>query len=138
MKTIDPGHKYALLTLDGQQHGQTLTFVKRCDAKQPWRYPGNDSAYPGTTMQSVLRAICERIRYLQGQHSCPHNTIALFCLRAAIWLFEKRAATLHGRDYKHGFDFAETSPMCPVCGHTGCEKHDELDQIIKNPRPLML
>ncbi len=67
---IDPGHKYILLTLDGELN-QTLTFVKRCDkiieGRLTNKFPGNKGEYPGTTMQSVIRVILNRLRYLQNQ-----------------------------------------------------------------------
>lgn len=122
-KVLDPGHFYELLTLDqkGVPWVQQLRFVKRCDLFQPERYPGNYCAYPGTTLQSVLRCLCERVRYLQNQISCPENVLVLFFLRAAIWLLEFRAARRHKRSYFRGLNFAEQAPMCPDCGHTGCK-----------------
>jgi hypothetical protein len=119
MKVLDPGHTYELATLDGGTT-QELRFVKRMDPLQPWRFPGNTSAYPGTTLQNVLRACLERFRYLQGQIACPENYISILLLRTALWLLEFRAARRHGRTYFHGLSHAETTPMCPQCGHTEC------------------
>jgi hypothetical protein len=119
MKVIDPGHMYLLTRLDvGTGYmGTMLTFVKRCGPKFPGNTGGN---YPGTTLQNVLRALCDRMRYLQNQVWAAENVVILFALRLSIWLLEFRAARRHGRSYFHGLDFAEKSPMCSECGHTDC------------------
>jgi len=116
----DAGHRYQLLTLDGRREPylQTLQFVKRCEP--PERYPGNHDAYPGTTLQSVIRCLLERLRYLQGQFWCVENTLIIGMLRVALWLLEFRAGRRHHRLYLHGLKFAEKTPMCAMCGHTDC------------------
>lgn len=116
----DAGHRYDLFAIDGE-HKQELRFVKRFDLDRPWKYPGNTSAYPGTTLQGVLRVLLDRFAYLQGQIRSPYNTINIFILRCSLWLLEFRAARRHGRSYWHGIMFASTAPMCPTCGHTVCE-----------------
>lgn len=63
MKVIDPGHHYGLAVLDGEPNGsESLLFVKR----QGEKYPGNTFHHHGTTLQEVLRACCERLRYVNG------------------------------------------------------------------------
>jgi len=119
MKVLDPGHRYELASLDGE-HRQVLQFVKRCDPKNPGRYPGNQNAYPGTTMQNVIRALLERMRYVQRQQWCVENVVGIVALRVALWLLEFRAARRHGRFYWRSLRFAETAEMCPSCGHTDC------------------
>lgn len=119
MKERDPGHRYELLTLDnthGRMH-QELQFVKRCGEK----YPGNENEYPGTNLQSVLRACYARVEFLQHQHWCAENMNILTNLNGCIYMLEVRAARQHGRPYLHDADFARTAPMCPQCGHTDCE-----------------
>lgn len=69
MKVIDPGHKYELSTLDGDDSPVVLTFVKRVGAN----YPGNESAYAGTTLQETLRACLDRLAYLDRQLPDPCN-----------------------------------------------------------------
>lgn len=59
MTVIDPGHEYLMDSLDGEQTNR-LVFVKR----QGVKYPGNVGAHPGTTMQEVLRALLERLKYV--------------------------------------------------------------------------
>ncbi len=131
-EVLDKGHRYELLSLDDdEQIGnftgrfyQTLTFVKRCDLQNPERFPGNENAYPGTTVQSVVRALLERLRYLQNQIWSLENVFVIFCLRCVLWLMEFRAARRHGHTYWKSLTFAETEPLCQKCGHTICE-HDK-------------
>lgn len=122
MKVIDSGHTYELMSLDGGTPAE-LRFVKRCDPEKPWRFPGNKNAYPGTTLQNVIRAALERFRYLQNQIWCFENAVCIQMLRITLWLLEFRAARRHGRSYFKSLQFAEFAPMCPKCGHTVCD-HD--------------
>jgi len=126
VKVVDPGHLYILRELDGSQFNEPvyLTFVKR---KGP-NYPGNEDAYAGTTLQEVLRACCERLRYVgkQGeilnQPENEANTTALGHLREAILALEVRAAKRHGRDSSTlTLDEAEFGKTCTKCNHVGCE-----------------
>jgi hypothetical protein len=125
MKVIDPGHLYVLKSLDDEKHGysyltsgQTLRFVKRCHP--PEKFSGNVGSYPGTTVQEVLRALTNRVRYLQGQVWCVENVVILFALRFAIWLLEFRAARRHRIFYRGSLDHAEFASLCPECGHVTC------------------
>lgn len=120
MKVVDAGHKYDLLSLDGE-HSQRLQFVKRCDPLDPSKFPGNTDAYPGTTVQSVVRALLDRLRYLQRQVWALENVFVIAALRSVLWLMEVRAARRHGRIYLHGVAFAERAALCVKCGHTQCE-----------------
>lgn len=122
-EVVDSGHTYTLMSLDETENHvlQTLQFVKRHDPDRPTKFPGNENSYPGTTMQCVIRALCDRVRYLDGQKECPENTIALAHLRAALYQFEKRAAERHGKEYDHSPEFAEVADVCSECGHTVCD-----------------
>lgn len=120
VEIIDKGHAYKLLSLDGE-HEQELRFVKRYDPTDFDRYPGNENEYPGTTIQSVLRALLERMRYLQHQVWSGENIVVISCLRVALWFMEFRAARRHGRFYAKSLSYAEFHPMCKTCGHTLCE-----------------
>lgn len=111
----DDGHKYKLLSLDGEPH-QELTFVKRMGTK----FPGNLTKYPGTILQDVLRCCLDRVRYLQRQQWCGENVVILACLKFALWLLEFRAARRHKYVYLHSFWYAEYATPCRRCGHTFC------------------
>ena len=123
MKVVDSGHYYLLDQLDNPIHPylQPLVFVKRVGDG----YPGNEPpAHPGTNMQEVLRALIERVKYLDNQIPCQNNIQALRSLRNALWMFETRAADRHGRLVEFLVEFKEslieTYPTCHKCGHIGC------------------
>lgn len=61
METIEPGHKYRLISLDGE-HQQEIRFVRR-------KYPlgMKQAVYPGTTCQDVLRVVHDRTGFLNAE-----------------------------------------------------------------------
>lgn len=126
MKVLDPGHEYELDWLDGQpgeyEDGfkpNQLIFVKR----EGEVYPGNVGYHPGTTLQEILRACIDRVKYLDGQIHDELNVWVLKDLRHAIMLLELRAARRHGRNLAevvtdpYGI---ERLPVCSKCLHIGC------------------
>ncbi len=116
MIVIDPGHKYALSTLDGDGAPVVLTFVKRIGAN----YPGNESAYAGTTLQETLRACLDRIKYLDRQKPHSGNIVVFAGINNAIIALEDRASERHGRPYNGSHDCVY-GIQCPKCLHVGCE-----------------
>lgn len=129
MKVIDPGHIYELNWLDVERGFEAedfdgpgcrdLRFVKREGEK----YPGNVGHYAGTTMQEVLRAIIDRLKYVHAQKPDPLNNFAMNNLRSAFYNLELRAALRHGRTLNFSLaeiDCIETLPTCAKCGHIGC------------------
>ena len=90
MRVIDPGHHYLLNTLDGEKP-VFLRFVKRKGSN----FPGNDSAYSGTTIQEVLRALIDRLKYVNNQTPHSYNSAVISLLRVCIWWLEKRAFERH-------------------------------------------
>ncbi len=144
MKVLDPGHRYDLATLDGREWETVeLRFVKRMGPG----YPGNESAYSGTTIQEVCRALIDRVIYLDGQDPDPVNVEVVEHLREVIIFLEERAAVRHGRelpiDRRHwkispasqaeiGDSMIETvewcekgciedAPVCKYCLHVQCD-----------------
>lgn len=136
MRVLDAGHRYELESYDkNREHFWPvwLRFMKRIGDG----YPGNDgSPYPGTNCQEALRAVIDRVKYLDGQDKCVHNDIILHHLRDAIWQFEVRAAERRGPAYtvqwhqdlkewseEHAHSFKlEEIPTCDVCGHIFCRE----------------
>ncbi len=122
MRTLDPGHRYWLEMLDVEgdkrQGTEMLTFVKR----QGPRYPGNLSHYPGTNCQEVIRALIDRVTFLNNQIPDPRNRPIIQHLREALWLFESRAAERYGRVLPslHDLEAIEQEPTCPGCSHIRC------------------
>lgn len=120
MRIIDVGHKYELLCLDGKLK-QTLQFVKRFDPKDPAKYPGNKTKYPGTTLQDVIHCLLNRTRYLQNQIPCLENEAIINNLQQCLFLLETRAARRHGIELNAvNLESLEMLPLCPECGHTTC------------------
>jgi hypothetical protein len=119
VKIIDPGHEYTLDSLDGEQENR-LVFVKREGEK----YPGNVGAHPGTTCQEVLRALIDRLKYVNGQIASHETQLAICDLENAIYRLEKRAALRHGRSAKFEDIPFKTIVLgwckCSQCGHVGC------------------
>lgn len=118
-KVIDPGHVYELLTLDGRKK-QTLTFVKRMDKKQPEKFPGNTSKHSGTTLQSVIRCLIERVDYLQKQIPDDNNVAIRAMFLRQLWLLEERAARRHKFSFEFIPEDMDKLPMCECCGHVVC------------------
>jgi hypothetical protein len=120
MDVVDAGHDYYLTSYDGSWP-QRLTFVKR----EGEGYPFNVGHHPGTNCQEVLRALIDRVQYLQRQIPSAANESVLKHLRLALRDFELRAAFRHGRPLP-AFDLneIELQPTCDACGHIGCNgKH---------------
>lgn len=123
MKVRDPGHVYELTNLDdpdGEVPPVLLYFVKR----EGEGYPGNVGHHAGTNMQEVMRALIDRLLYLDKQVPDYRNQQIIRVLRDSIWDLEKRAAERHGRDLR--FADIENEPdieneqVCSKCGHIGC------------------
>ena len=118
MKVIDPGHQYDLDVFDddGDGYRSVLRFMKRVGPG----YPHNvEPTYSGTNCQEVIRAIIDRVKYLQMQIPHPQNDVILEGLRSALTAFEVRAAERHGREFK-ATEMIENEPSCPACGHIDC------------------
>lgn len=119
MRVIVAGHQYALEHLDGTME-ELLTFVKR----EGEGYPGNVGSHPGTNLQEVLRALIDRLKYLDRQIPCHYNHLTISHLQDAFRLLERRAAERHGRNCAP-FDYGATAnieklPTCTKCGHVLC------------------
>lgn len=121
MKILDAGHGYLLDSLDDGQR-QELHFVKREGDNFPWNF----GKYGGTNCQEVLRALIDRTEYLLKQKACTETEAALGCLKTALFLYEIRAARLHGRSLDlYSTDELRNTPTCKKCGHIGCNQHGQ-------------
>jgi hypothetical protein len=126
MRPIDPGHLYELKHLDGESTS-LLRFVKRVgDA-----YPLNElPAYDGVTSQEVLRALIDRLVYVNKQDSSLLNHWVIQDLRNAMYSLEKRAALKRGDgkafvEYTAAYIYnIEEAPTCNKCGHICCSMHN--------------
>jgi hypothetical protein len=121
VKVIDPGHMYDLQCLDANLTVR-LVFVKR----EGPGYPGNVGSYPGTNLQEVIRALIDRVKYLDGQIYSHHNSRVIHGLRIALHSLEVRAAERHGRELAAQSQRIECLPTCETCGHVECSAHSEV------------
>ena len=136
MQVLDPGHMYVLNQLDVNQDLPTeravLTFVKR--NSPPEKYPGNKTAYPGTTLQETIRAQIDRLKYVNKQQPDSRNLECISLARHMLFLLECRAASLHGRTLTiQSTEDIEDLPTCSQCGHI----HRESDHQ-KEPVPVLV
>lgn len=116
MKVVDPGHEYLLDSYDGGEPIR-LTFMKR----EGPMYPHNAGHHPGTNCQEVIRALLDRVHYLQLQIPCNENLNVISHLRATLLDFERRAAKRHERELPRFLAReVEFQPTCRDCGHIGC------------------
>lgn len=119
MEVIDPGHFYSLKSFDSltSDPAEYLIFVKR----EGENYPGNEGAHRGTTSQEVLRALIERSEYVNNQKPCAETEAAIGLLKAALLLFELRAARYHERFLDLPLEEVINGTTCSKCGHSGCQ-----------------
>lgn len=122
MKCVDPGHRYIV---DGYDDGssQELTFMKR----EGRGYPFNVGVYGGTNAQEVIRALIDRVLYLDAQVPAPENDLILSGLRSALLAFELRAARRHVLTFPSFRTPIEQLPTCPECGHIVCPHRQMVD-----------
>lgn len=124
MKTIDPGHTFALDDYSGHSDKQTLeeqflVFMHRIGD----RYPGNQgNPYDGTNCQEVLRALITRYIYLNNQIPSAETELIIHNLRYCLLLNEIRAARVHNLELPLDLRYdIENVPACRHCGHLVCE-----------------
>lgn len=113
MKVIQPGHVYELSNSDGDGK-QTLEFVRRRD-NDAILLPEQDRR-EGVQSQEVLRVLIDRTIHLGAEQAWHENIEILNHLRAALKLYEARAA--HSSINKLGM--SERAQPCIHCGHILC------------------
>ena len=82
MKVLDEGHTYTLQNNKSDKCDVTLSFFKDRVI--------NGDGYEGTTNQEVLRALIDRVKFLDKQVPHKNNQEILYHLRKAIVLHEQR------------------------------------------------
>lgn len=88
MKVLTPGHLYSLDNFEGGQH--LLQFIH----KEPVN-PGSTELKTidnGTTNEEVLRALLDRMRFLQKAFPCVENQNTITCLSEALYWLDKRTS----------------------------------------------
>lgn len=109
MKVLVPGHQYDLEYLDGDG-SRWIQFVDR----------GHGRDCPGTTCQEVLRALIDRVKFLDAELPWQGNALILDNLRHALTLFEVRA-------FLRRTGNPENIPTDPENGHWKFPKEDNGD-----------
>lgn len=129
MRVVDPGHEYELELYDGEGTAR-LTFMKR----EGEGYPFNVGKHPGVNCQEVLRALIDRVKYLDKQIPCEDNKRIIAHLRNAFLEFERRGAMRHGDAELEPVQLWDTNevpvelvPHCPICGHIRCFFHNKVE-----------
>lgn len=118
MRIIEPGHVYALRntpdgTSPGEQAGeQVVRFVRRRDG----RGEKIEEVAEGTLSQELLRVLIDRTLYLFAEKPCAEDVAILEHLRAALTLYETRAAGQHVAKLVA----VERASVCPTCQHIVC------------------
>lgn len=82
MVVIDPGHLYKLKDNQTNKHDIILKFYKDKNI--------NGDGYDGTSNQEVIRALIDRVKFLDKQKPHPNNEEIIKCLRKVIILHEQR------------------------------------------------
>jgi hypothetical protein len=126
MRVLDPGHAYELRHLDGTGVS-VLVFVKR----EGPGYPGNVGHHQGTNLQEVIRALINRVQYLDGQIHHGRNDEVIWLLRVALVELELRAAERHQREFMPFEGEIEEQPTCLQCGHVQCSGSCEAHALRK-------
>lgn len=117
MRVAEPGHVYVLQNLDGDSE-QILRFVRRRDEVGE---PLHEGRRPGILTQELLRVAIDRTLYLYAEAPCDEDTEIIEHLRAALSLYESRAA----RRSIEKLSKPEEASICEKCGHILCQ-HQKL------------
>lgn len=117
MRIVEPGHVYAMQNVDeivDLPNEQVVRFVRR-------RGPTGEllpsaEREPGVLTQELLRVAIDRTLYLYAEAPCDEDTEIVEHLRAALSLYESRAA----RRQIERLSKPELAEPCPNCGHILC------------------
>lgn len=117
MRIVEPGHVYVVDNADvrdGEQQGQTIRFVRRRGPDGELLAPADRGA--GMLTQELLRVAIDRTLYLYAEAPCEEDTQIVEHLRAALTLYESRAA----RRAIEKLSKPEQAPLCGICHHILC------------------
>jgi hypothetical protein len=114
VRVVEPGHVYELEEVDvrGPKYTQKLYFVRRRDERGELL----SQSSPGILTQELLRVAIDRTLYLYAEAPCDEDTKILEHLRAALALYESRAA----RRTIEKLSKVEAARPCGKCGHILC------------------
>lgn len=111
IKVLDPGHVYQLPDIDHdhllprpEAHNQYLVFIKRSGGAIQY-----EDEHHGTNVQSVVRVLIDRTKYLDSIIPAVENADVLYHLRMVLLSYEGRAwrrkldKVNRGADEHHSF-----------------------------------
>ncbi len=87
MNILDPGHCYKLDLFDDSTEGIQLQFIKKEEVDGELKTTVN-----GTTNEEVIKALVDRLRFLQKRLASRENAIVITKLEEALMWLEKRTA----------------------------------------------
>lgn len=121
MRVIDNGHIYELDEVDHDgtdlRDVQQIRFVRRRDGRG--ELLPESQREPGILTQEILRVAIDRTLYLYAEDPCDEDTEIVKHLRAALVLYESRAA----RRNIEKVSKPEEKEVCPKCHHMLCFGH---------------
>lgn len=82
MKILNEGHSYELKDLKANTHSNVLDFYQDLEI--------NGISQPGTCNQEVIRALIDRVKFLNAQKEHALNGEIIYHLRKALILHEMR------------------------------------------------
>jgi hypothetical protein len=113
VRIIEPGHVYSLENVGGGGE-QIIHFVRRRD--ELGETLDGSGRTPGVLTQELLRVAIDRTLYLYAEAPCDEDTAIVEHLRAALTLYESRAA----RRSIEKIVKPELAEVCPICHHVLC------------------
>lgn len=126
MKIIQPGHVYDVENIDGPGT-QRIQFTER----RGWdaELLPEDKRTPGIQSQELLRVLIDRTIYLHAEQAWHENVDIINHLRAALTLYESRAAHRH----LEKLSMIERHLPCSKCGHLLCFCYPTIKETNDNP-----
>ena len=131
MQTLIPGHKYLLSNIKSDDGDKDINILKFYDVQGE-----NRDEIVGTSNQEVLRALIDRVSYLDNELPHSFNKEIIFHLRKALILHEARHLT---RIVDKGIaveEFPVGNDGHFICMQNEAIEHEHCNQILKNKKDL--
>lgn len=91
MKVITVGHKYELPSFENGTP-QTIQFIEKTQVTTGPDHTKLETVNDGTTNEEVLKALIDRLQYLNGKFPCRENAIVITKLEESLMWLNKRTA----------------------------------------------
>ena len=106
---IEDGHEYSFPNVGTGLQAQALRFIKRSGGSVQYGTTEHPEDHPGTNVQSMIRVLIDRTKYLDALVPCVENGDVLHHLRMVLLSYEGRAwrrkndKVNRGSDEHHSF-----------------------------------